>query len=74
LTIKDGWRRAEGKPQRFLQLCLKNAVDAVDSQAGGVNSVNTVNSDSEEDHPDEKIVRVPDGTPPLSSGDEWEEI
>jgi putative DNA primase/helicase len=77
LNMKDGWRRVEGKPQRFLQLSLKNAVDAVDAvdrQAENVNSVYSVYSDSEEDYSDEEITRVPDGTPPLSSGDEWEEV
>jgi hypothetical protein len=59
LSVKDGWRRVDGKPQRFLQISLENAVDAVDAvdkQAVGVNSVNGVNSvysDSEEDYPDE---------------------
>jgi Protein of unknown function (DUF3987) len=77
LNMRDGWRRVNGKPQRFLQLSLKNAVDAVDAvdtRVAGVNSVNSVNSDSLEDHPDEEIVRGPDGIPPLSSGDEWEEV
>jgi hypothetical protein len=67
--MKDGWRRVDGKPQRFLQLSLRNAVDAVDKKAAGVNSVY---SDSEEDYPDE-ITREPAGTVPLSSG-KWEEI
>jgi hypothetical protein len=51
--MRDGWRRVNGKPQRFLQLSLKNAVDAVDavdSQAVGVNSVY---SDSNKDYLDE---------------------
>jgi hypothetical protein len=75
LDMKDGWRRVDGKPQRFLQLSLRNAVDAVDAvdkRAVGVNSVNSVYSDSEEDFPDE-ITREPAGTVPLSSG-KWEEI
>jgi hypothetical protein len=78
LVMKNGWRRVEGKPQRFLQFSLKNAVDpvdAVDGKAVGVNSVNSVNRDSEEDRPDEEeIVKLPDRTAPLSPGDEWEEV
>jgi putative DNA primase/helicase len=31
LEMKDGWRRVDGKPQRFLQLSLRSAVDAVDA-------------------------------------------
>ncbi|HVF01098.1 MAG TPA: DUF3987 domain-containing protein [Rubrobacteraceae bacterium] len=60
LSVRDGWRRVDGNPQRFLQITLENAVDAVDAvdkQAVGVNSVNGVNSvcsDSEEDYPDEE--------------------
>ena len=79
LDVKDGWRRVKGKPQRFLQLSLKNAVDtvdAVDREALNVNSVNgvySVNSNSEEDCPGEEIVRVPDETSQLPTG-EWEEI
>lgn len=76
LDMKDGWRRVDGKPQRFLRLSLRNAVDAVDAvdtKAPGVNSVNSVNSDSEEDHPEEEITREPIGTAPLSSG-KWEEV
>ena len=60
LHVKDGWRRVDGKAQRFLQLSLENAVDAVDavdSQAMSVNSVingvYSVNSDSEEGYPGE---------------------
>ncbi|CAA9346351.1 MAG: hypothetical protein AVDCRST_MAG93-6906, partial [uncultured Chloroflexia bacterium] len=80
LYMKDGWRRVDGKPQRSLQLSLRNAVDAVDAvdkKAVDVNSVygdNSVNSDSEEDYPDEEIRREPDGTPPLSVGEKWEEV
>jgi hypothetical protein len=72
--MRDGWRRVEGKPQRFLQLTLKNAVDAVDAVDGKAVGVNGVYSDSEESHPDEEILRIPDGTPRLSSRDEWEEV
>jgi putative DNA primase/helicase len=79
LNMKDGWRRVDGRPQRFMQLSLRNAVDAVDAvdkQSMNVNTVNRVNSvysDTEEDYPDEKITREPDGTPPLSDGG-WEEV
>ena len=79
LNMRDGWRRINGKSQRFLQLSLTNAVDAVDAvdkQSANVNSVysdNTVNSDSEEDYPDEDVMQEPTGTGPLASG-KWEEI
>jgi hypothetical protein len=73
LYMKDGWCRVDGKPQRFLQLSLRNAVDAVDKKAADVNSVNGVNSDSEEDYLDEEITREPTGTGRMSSG-KWEEI
>ena len=80
LNMKDGWRRVDGRPQRFMQLSLRNAVDAVDAvdkqstNANPVNRVNSVYSDSEEDYPDEKITREPGGTPLLSAGEEWEEV
>ena len=79
-NVKDGWRRVDGKPQRFVQLSLKNAVDAVDAVdrkvmiVNSVNGVNSVNSDSKEAFPDEEIIREPSGTPPLSVGEEWEEV
>ena len=53
LNVKDGWRRVGGKPQRFLQLSLKNVSDAVDAVDGQIKNVNGVNSDSEEDYPGE---------------------
>ncbi len=80
LNMKDGWRRVDGRPQRFMQLSLRNAVDAVDAvdkQSMNVNPVNRVNSvysDSEEDYSDEKITREPGGTPLLSAGEGWEEV
>jgi hypothetical protein len=79
LNVKDGWRRVEGKPQRLLRLSLTNAVDAVDAvdrkavNATSVNGVYSVNSNSEEDYPEEEIVRVPDESSQLPTG-EWEEI
>jgi hypothetical protein len=79
LNVKDGWRRVDGKPQRFLQLSLRNAVDAVDAvdkkglNGNGVNGVYSVNSNSEEDYPGEEIVRVPDRTLQPFTG-EWEEV
>jgi hypothetical protein len=81
LSVRDGWRRVEGKPQRFLQLSLENAVDAVDAvdtQTVGVYSVYGVYSDSEEDYSDKnldkEITREPTGTVALSVGDNWEEV
>jgi putative DNA primase/helicase len=81
LEVKDGWRRVDGRPQRFLQLSLKNAVDAVDAvddvdkqQPKGVNSVNSVNSVFKVDHPqDEDVVQELAGTGSLASS-KWEEI
>lgn len=77
LDVKDGWRRVDGRPQRFLQLSLRNAVDAVDAvdkqQPTEVNSVNSVNSVSEEDYPDDDVMGELSGTGPLASG-KWEEI
>jgi hypothetical protein len=78
LDVKDGWRRVDGKPHRFLRLSLKNVVDAVDAvdkqQPTSVNSVNSVNSDFKEDHPqDEDVVQELAGTVPMAS-EKWEEI
>ena len=76
LDVKDGWRRVDGKPQRFLRLSLKNAVDSVDKQSTNVNSVNSDNSvysHSEEDYPDEDVMQEPAGIGSLASG-KWEEI
>ena len=71
LDVKDGWRRVDGKPRRFMQLSLRNAVDAVDKhESAGVNSVN---SEPEQDYPDEDVVQELAGTGPLASG-KWEEI
>jgi hypothetical protein len=73
LTVKDDWRRVDGKPQRFLQLSLRNAVDAVDAVDTRAVGVNSVNSDSDKDYSDEEITREPTRTAPRSS-DEWEEV